>query len=55
MSTPKVTPQDRPMTVVEHDTFVDDIAVKVVRPSPRSRGFVDLPNGARKRSIGPAS
>lgn len=58
MSTPKITEIQRGSahheTVVQDD-FLDDIDRKVTRPSPRSRGFVELLNGARKKSIGPTS
>jgi hypothetical protein len=55
MTTPTVTPQDRPLEPVSHDPFVDDLRMIVVRPSPRSRGFQDMGFGSRKRSIEPAS
>lgn len=54
MTTPIVTPQDRRMEPVTHDPFNDEPRVRVVKASPRSRGFVRMIDG-RKRSIGPAS
>lgn len=54
MYRPDVTEIQRPLRAPDHDPFVDDIAVKVVYPLPRSCGFVNLIDG-RKRSIGPAS
>lgn len=54
MTTPIVVPQNRRMEPVTHDTFNDEPRVRIVKPSSRSRGFVDLVDG-RKRSIGPAS
>lgn len=54
MFRPAVTPLNRRMEPVTHDTFNDEPRVRVVKPSPRSRGFIEMVDD-RKRFIEPAS
>jgi len=57
MSTPEVHEITRRLVPVDHDTFLDELEHRriVTRPSPRSRGFLEIGGGARRRSIGMAS
>jgi hypothetical protein len=56
MSTPTVTPVDRPLEPVTHDDFAEVEPVRVSRafPNDSDRGFTPCGSG-RKRSIGAMS